>query len=103
MKPASNLELPDAEANAGLKKVQPLTVPHVDEMLYDTAHAAAKLSLSPRTLEKMRLNGTGPRFFKLGRRRVAYSDETIREWLSSRLRRSTSDPGKPDIQDGIPG
>jgi len=102
MNPASSQELPDAKANTGLKKAQPLTVPRSHEMLYDTAHAAAKLNLSPRTLEKMRLNGTGPRFFKLGRRRVAYSDETIREWLSSRLRRSTSDPGKPDIQDGIP-
>jgi predicted DNA-binding transcriptional regulator AlpA len=102
MKPASSQELLDAKVNTGLKKVQPLTAPHGAEILYDTAHAAAKLNLSPRTLEKMRLNGTGPRFFKLGRRRVAYSDETLREWLTSRLRRSTSDPGKPDIQDGVP-
>lgn len=58
-----------------------------------TEDAAARLGLSPRTLEKMRVLGTGPAFFKLGRL-VAYTEEILDEWAQSRLRRSTSDRGQ---------
>ena len=53
--------------------------------------AGAHLKLSPRTLEKMRTIGGGPRFRKLGRR-VMYSLQDLEAWADSRTCESTSDP-----------
>jgi len=53
--------------------------------------AGAHLKLSPRTLEKMRTIGGGPRFRKLGRR-VMYSLQDLEAWADSRACESTSDP-----------
>jgi hypothetical protein len=53
--------------------------------------AGAHLKLSPRTLEKMRTIGGGPRFRKLGRR-VMYSLHDLEAWADSRACESTSDP-----------
>lgn len=47
---------------------------------------------SPRTVEKDRLTGSGPPFYKFGRR-VLYRLDEVLEWTSSRRRRSTADPG----------
>jgi len=52
--------------------------------------AAAFLKLSPRTLEKQRVTGGGPRFHKFGRR-VVYAIEELESWASSRVCTSTSD------------
>lgn len=57
-----------------------------------TPAAAARLGLSPRTLEKHRCYGTGPNFHKLGGR-VVYSIEALDAWAELGRRRSTSDPG----------
>ncbi|MEW6628987.1 MAG: helix-turn-helix domain-containing protein [Pseudomonadota bacterium] len=57
-----------------------------------TPAAAARLGLSPRTLEKHRCYGTGPNFHKLGGR-VVYSTEALDAWAELGRRRSTSDPG----------
>jgi predicted DNA-binding transcriptional regulator AlpA len=55
-----------------------------------TQEAARFLGLSPRTLEKHRTYGTGPRYSKLGGR-VVYS-------LANRgLKTSTSDPGNGTV------
>ena len=62
------------------------------ERLFNTEQAADALRVSPRTLEKMRVEGRGPKFFKIGRL-VYYSAETLEEWKRSRLRTSTSDRG----------
>ena len=53
--------------------------------------AGAFLKLSPRTLEKLRTIGGGPRFRKLGRR-VMYSQADLDTWADSRACDSTSDP-----------
>jgi hypothetical protein len=53
--------------------------------------AGAYLNLSPRTLEKMRTIGNGPRFRKLGRR-VMFSLYDLECWAESRACESTSDP-----------
>ncbi len=53
------------------------------------AEAAHYTRLSPRTLERKRLDGTGPRFTKAGRR-VIYSRKAIEEWLAKHTFRSTS-------------
>lgn len=60
--------------------------------LLTNAEAAAFVRLSPRTLEKFRVLGGGPRYKKLGAR-VRYSVEDLRAWLQSRTFEMTSDPG----------
>src|SRR5262249_7757376 len=52
--------------------------------------AAKMLGLAPSTLAKLRLNGNGPAYCKLGRR-VVYRMEDIEAWLQSRVVRNTSD------------
>jgi predicted DNA-binding transcriptional regulator AlpA len=46
--------------------------------------------LSVSTANKMRLNGTGPRYLKLGRR-VLYDLRDLEEWAAERKRNHTSD------------
>lgn len=53
--------------------------------------AAAYLRLSPRTLEKHRVIGGGPRFRKFGRR-VLYAIEDLETWANGRACEMTSDP-----------
>lgn len=55
-----------------------------------TEEAARHLGLSASTLAKMRVYGTGPTFFKLGRT-VAYRVEDLEAWLQSQRRQSTSE------------
>lgn len=57
-----------------------------------TTDAAAYLSLSSRTLEKHRVYGTGPIFYKLGGR-VVYAIDDLEAWVKLGMRSSTSDPG----------
>ena len=57
-----------------------------------TAEAARLLSLSPRTLEKHRIYGTGPAYRKIGAR-VVYSVADLNAWVDRGTRTSTSDPG----------
>lgn len=59
---------------------------------YLTNDEAAALSrLSPRTLEKQRVIGGGPRFRKFGRR-VLYAIEDLEIWVNARACDMTSDP-----------
>ena len=57
-----------------------------------TAAAAAYVGLTKSTLEKKRLTGDGPIFSSLNRI-VVYSRDDLDNWVASRRRRSTSDPG----------
>jgi predicted DNA-binding transcriptional regulator AlpA len=59
----------------------------------DQTAAADLLGLSPRTLERFRLEGTGPPFHKFGRR-VRYALSDIEEWASAQKRTSTSQSGE---------
>ena len=58
-----------------------------------TREAAFYLGLSFRTLEKMRLTGTGPRFRKHGRF-VRYHIVDLDAWSEGRGHSSTSDGGE---------
>lgn len=58
------------------------------------AEAAAWLKLSPRTLEKQRVIGGGPRFRKFGRR-VLYAMSDLEQWSAERVCETTSDPNYP--------
>ena len=53
--------------------------------------AAAFLRLSPRTLEKQRVIGGGPRFRKFGRR-VMYAHADLLAWADARCFETTFDP-----------
>lgn len=55
------------------------------------AEAATYLRLSPRTLEKQRVIGGGPRFHKFGRR-VMYALADLETWASERSFETTFDP-----------
>lgn len=57
-----------------------------------TDEAAAFLRLSPRTLEKQRVLGGGPRFRKFGAR-VVYAAVDLRAWADNNTFGMTSDPG----------
>ena len=54
--------------------------------------AAQYLSLSPQRLARLRLEGGGPPFCKVGRS-VLYVTVDLQNWLHSRARVSTSDTG----------
>lgn len=53
--------------------------------------AADYLRLSPRTLEKQRVIGGGPKFRKFGRR-VMYAMADLDSWANERSYEATSDP-----------
>ena len=55
-------------------------------------NVAAILGLSPRTLQKMRVEGGGPEYCKFGHA-VRYDLAEIEAWADARRRRSTSDNG----------
>jgi hypothetical protein len=66
-------------------QTRPATRYHTNE------EAAAFLRLSPRTLEKQRVQGGGPRFRKFGRR-VMYALADLEAWADARRFEMTSDP-----------
>jgi hypothetical protein len=61
-----------------------------------TPEAARFIGVSPRTLEKRRIDGTGPQFSKIGGR-VLYAVKNLIKYVESGAKRSTSDPGKTTI------
>ena len=63
-----------------------------DPEFLTTDEAAVFLRLSPRTLEKQRVLGGGPRFRKFGAR-VVYARSDLRAWADTRSYGMTSDPG----------
>lgn len=70
----------------------PATPPAVAPARYLTNDEAAEfLRLSPRTLEKQRVIGGGPRFRKFGRR-VMYAVTDLEAWADARSFEATSDP-----------
>ena len=71
--------------------------------LLNTEEAARFLRVSPRTLERYRVTGEGPRYRKV-RHRVCYTPEELVTWLNGCTRNSTSDPGPGGRRpDGRPG
>jgi len=62
-----------------------------ERVFLNNDEAAQFLNLSPRTLEKQRVIGGGPRFRKFGRR-VLYAVIDLEAWANDRTCESTSDP-----------
>ncbi|MDI1252522.1 helix-turn-helix domain-containing protein [Thermomonas sp.] len=67
------------------------TAPQQPARYLTNDEAAAFLRLSPRTLEKQRVIGGGPRFRKFGRR-VMYAVVDLETWADARSFEMTSDP-----------
>lgn len=65
------------------------TIPH----RLRTPDAADYLGLGKSTLEKMRLQGDGPVFIRLGKKTVVYDTRDLDAWLAAGRRTSTSDTG----------
>ena len=51
------------------------------------------IGVSPRTLERWRVEGSGPRFCRAGRK-ILYPSEDVEKWLLANRRSSTSDHGQ---------
>lgn len=61
-------------------------------MKLDNPSAAARLGISPKTLENWRSAGSSPPFFKVGAR-VLYDVADLDAWLAARRRTSTARMG----------
>lgn len=69
------------------------TTPSNFEQFLNTVEAAQIIKLSPRTLERMRVEGGGPPFLKAGpgkRSRVLYRYQDLIDWLAPRTFDNTS-------------
>ncbi len=77
-------------AESGDTGAPPNAVPP-NRLFLNNDEAAQFLNLSPRTLEKQRVIGGGPRFRKFGRR-VLYAVSDLEVWANSRTFETTSDP-----------
>jgi predicted DNA-binding transcriptional regulator AlpA len=62
----------------------------MEDKLYDTGAMAAYLGVSVMMAHKMRIQGTGPRYIKLGPKLVRYRREDLDEWIAQCSRTSTS-------------
>lgn len=63
----------------------------------DTVAAGAFLGLSPRTLERLRVEGGGPAYSKKGpgiRARVYYTAKDLKEWVQKFKYQSTAEYSK---------
>lgn len=61
-----------------------------ERALLTVREMAARLNVGVSTLNRMRVEGTGPPFVKLGRS-VRYHPDDGDEWVASNIRRSTSE------------
>lgn len=80
---------------------------HTPQKLYlNSQEAADILRISIRTLERMRVEGSGPRYLKAGkglRARVLYRLADLDAWLQHHTYTSTSEYGVPPGADGRAG
>jgi excisionase family DNA binding protein len=63
----------------------------LSDSLLTTTEAARVLRVSPRTLERFRTSGTGPRFLRIGSS-IRYKGRDLRDYLERCARHSTSEP-----------
>lgn len=61
------------------------------EKLFTTKEAAEYLGVSEAHLGRMRCEGCGPSFCRIGKRRVGYRACDLSEWLESRVVTSSDD------------
>lgn len=61
------------------------------EKLFTTREAAEYLGVSEAHLQRMRSEGGGPSFCRIGKRRVGYRAGDLSTWLGNRVATSTAD------------
>lgn len=88
--PASQLQS-RARGSEPLTRDSDAKEPSEHRLFLNNEQAARFLNLSPRTLEKQRVIGDGPRFRKFGRR-IVYAVADLQAWADARTCESTSDP-----------
>jgi len=66
------------------------------QRFFSTKSAAVYLGLSPKTLEKYRVKGGGPQFYKLGRR-CLYTKEALDAWAAKQRRSSTAEADRDSV------
>jgi predicted DNA-binding transcriptional regulator AlpA len=66
-------------------------IQQTDDPFVDERTAASVLGLSPRTLQKYRVVGGGPRYSKLGPKSVRYRLSEVNAWADARVKNSTSE------------
>lgn len=66
------------------------SVPALSRLVFSEKEAACHLGISPRTLQAMRVDGSGPPFVQLTSRRIGYAVTALESWIASRSVRSTS-------------
>lgn len=82
---------PDAKLGIGLMhSTEKKIVPHTP-LVVSEKQAAIMVGLGTRTLQKKRLDGTGPAFVQLTERRIGYAIADLQRWISSRSMRSTAE------------
>ena len=62
-----------------------------DERFLTTKEAAAYLRVSKSYLDKLRVYGGGPKFSRLGQRKIVYAKSDLDAWARQRRFRSTSE------------
>lgn len=67
--------------------------PVTHDPVLDVKGAAAYCGVSPATMNRKRLDGTGARFVRLSSNRVGYRLSALNAWLAGLEVSSTSDPG----------
>ena len=74
-----------------------MTAPAATLYFLTTIEVADRLRISRRTLERMRVDGTGPRYIKVGpgkRSRVLYRESDVVSWVDRFQFGSTSEYGR---------
>ena len=59
-----------------------------DDRLMDEDAAAIRLGLSARTMQRMRREGWGPAYVRIGLRRIVYSDSELNAYAAGRTHKS---------------
>jgi len=72
----------------------PLSPPSADAYYLTNAEAAHFLRLAPRTLDRYRYEGGGPRFYKFGRK-VVYARKDLEIWSAKRGHATAEMPAAP--------
>jgi len=79
-----------------MKRKSPENTVTASDCLLNERQAAQYLDIAVKTIQRWRLVGSGPAFVRLSSRAVKYRRRDLDEFIESRLRTSTSDPG-PDV------
>jgi len=71
-----------------MEEAKPLSI---RPLVMTEGSAADTLGLSPRTLQRWRVEGRGPAFVKLGKK-VGYTEAALRRYVEASERTSTGEP-----------